>query len=265
MKPILPLFLLSLLSLVSGCAGTSSGMSTETSVEPASQATAVGDARTRAKVHTELASLYYQSGNMAVALEEIRISLDSDSSYAPAYNVRGLVHMHLRENGAADENFRRALSLAPADPEISNNYGWFLCSIGRERESLPLFATAIKNALYPTPEKSYINAGICSAKMKDYAAAEDFLLKATRYGARGVPALLPLAELNYQRSQFDDAKRQLAEYHRAVDGTAESLWLAVRTERKLGDRAAEASFSAQLRRRFPDSREAQDMKRGKYE
>ena len=51
----------------------------------------MADPRTRAKLHTELGSLYFQDGNMAVALDELRIAIEADSDYASAYNVRGLV------------------------------------------------------------------------------------------------------------------------------------------------------------------------------
>jgi type IV pilus assembly protein PilF len=46
---------------------------------------------------------------------------------------------------------------------------------------------------------------------------------------------------------------------------AQILWLGVRIERKLGDRNSEASYGAQLRRSFPDSREALLMQAGKFE
>jgi type IV pilus assembly protein PilF len=101
--------------------------------------------------------------------------------------------------------------------------------------------------------------------MNDLAAAEDYLEKATRYGPRGVTALMPLAEIKYRRGEFDEARRLLGEFHRASDASPESLGLALRIERRLGDRNAEASFTAQLRRRFPDSRESQELKRGTYE
>ena len=265
----LPVLAVSMVVLGGGCAGGGAGggaeMSMETSTGPVSQAPAVGDARNRAKIHTELASLYYQNGNMAVALEEIRVALDADSAYAPAYNVRGLVHMYLRENGTADESFRRALSLAGGDPEINNNYGWFLCQTGRERESIPYFLSAVKNPYFPTPEKAFVNAGICAGQMNDLAAAEDYLQKALRLGRNTASVLYPLAEVQYRRGQFEEARRLLGELHRSGEATAPSLWLAVRTERRLGDRTAEASYTAQLRRRFPDSKESQDMKRGIYE
>lgn len=251
---------------VAGCGGSYfPGSSADTSSEPVSQTPAVGDARNRAKIHTELASLYYQNGNMAVALEEIRISLAADSGYAPAYNVRGLIHMYLRENAAAEDSFRRAISLAQSDPEVNNNYGWFLCQTGRERESLAFFLTAIKNPLYPTPEKSYQNAGICAAKLGDLDAAEDYFQKALRLGPRGTKALVSLAEINYRRGRYDESRRQLGDLHRTGEITSESLWLALRTERRLGDRGAETGYAVQLRRRFPDSKEAQELKRGNYE
>ena len=248
---------LALATLLSGCAGgprANAGHS-----EPVSQMSGGSASWQRAKVHTELAALYYRDGSMAVALEELRIALDADSSYAPAYNVYGLVHMYLRENGLADEHFRRALSLAPGDPEISNNYGWFLCQTGKERDSVAYFLAAVKNPLYPTPERAYLNAGQCSLRAGDERAAADFLDKATRFG-RSVPqAFLLLARIEFNRGQAGEARRLIGELHRQTEPSAESLALAMRIEQVLGDRVAQNSYATQLRRRFPESPEAREL------
>ena len=90
----------------------------------------------RAKSHVELGSLYLLDDRAAIALEEARIALSADPDYAPAYNLLGMTHMYLKEPRLADENFLKALRLAPGDPEISNNYGWFLCQNGREQQSI---------------------------------------------------------------------------------------------------------------------------------
>jgi type IV pilus assembly protein PilF len=50
-----------------------------------------------------------------------------------------------------------------------------------------------------------------------------------------------------------------------MDLGAQALWLGVRVERRLGDRDAEASYGAQLRRRFPESMQAQWLVTGQYE
>ena len=124
-----------------------------------SKSQGASDQRTRAKIHTELAALYFQAGNPAVALEELRIALSADSSYYQALGIRGLVHASLREYAKADDDFRRALDMAPNDPEVNNNYGWYLCDTGKERQSIAYFLNALKHPLYETPDRAYTNAG----------------------------------------------------------------------------------------------------------
>src|SRR5512135_1195430 len=109
----------------------------------------VGDPQNRAKLHTELAALYYRRGSMAVALDELRSATSADSNYAPAYGMFGLVYMDLKENRLAQENFERGLKISPNDPDINHNYGWFLCQTGRETESIGYFERAIRNIRHP--------------------------------------------------------------------------------------------------------------------
>ena len=62
-----------------------------------------------------------------------------------------------------------------------------------------------------------------------------------------------------------DARKLVIRYNRIVEPTAESLWLGLRVERKLGERGAETSYANQLRRRFAASREYQQLQRGEYD
>jgi type IV pilus assembly protein PilF len=225
----------------------------------------VKDARTRAKAHTDLAAAYFELGNMGVALEEVRIAIAADPSYAPAYNVQGLVNMDLRDNGAAEASFRRGLELAPQDPDLNHNYGWFLCQTGREDQSIAWFMKAVRNPLYQTPAKSYAAAGRC-LQQRDPAEAARYLDRAMRLDPNNLQAMLPYAELLYRRGQLRPAKELVGRYNKLVpEPTAESLWLALRIERKLGDRVAETSLAAQLRRRYSDSGEYKSLLRGDYD
>ena len=99
------------------------------------QDTTIKDPRSRAKLHTELGTLYFQDRNVPVAMEELTIAIYIDPTYAPAYGMRALVHNYLREPQHAEDNFREALRYAPDDPEIANNYGWFLCQNGKYKEA----------------------------------------------------------------------------------------------------------------------------------
>lgn len=250
-------------ALLAGCAGQPSQQSA--SELPVSQQAPTSDAQNRAQKHAELGMLYYQVGNMGVALQEARVAAEADPNYAPAYNLLGLIHMSLRESGPAQADFERAVRLAPGDPDIANNYGLFLCSNGREREAIQQFMQAVKNPLYKLPSRSYTNAGLCAMRMKDDKAAEDYFQRATRADGTNATPLFNLADLAFRRGEYFIARKYIAELHHLNEPDAESLWLALRIERKLGDRQAEAGYSSQLRRKFAGTPQHQALMEGKYE
>lgn len=216
-----------------------------------------------AKVHTELAGLYYERAQLGIALAELELALQADRDYAPAYGVRGLVHMALREDKEAEDDFRHSLSIDNNDSDMHNNFGWFLCQRGREKESIPQFMSAVKNPLYTTPGLAYLNAGLCSKKAGNNKDAGEFLQKALLVQPGMPQALFGLTELSFANSDYFMAKKYFRELSEKTDNlTAEQLWLAVQIERKVGDRNSEASYSMQLRKRFPDARETQSLIRG---
>lgn len=251
---------------IAGCASNPADSTTQAnSVETGTLFGEAGDPRNRARIHTELASAYLERGNMGVALEELRIALAADANYAPAYSVLGLVHMELRENAVAQQQFERGLRIAPNDPDLNNNYGWFLCQTGRESQSIGYFLAALKNPLYNTPARSYVNAGLCSMKANNENDAVDYFERALRSSPDNLQALLNLATIQYQRGQMEAARTLIGRFNSLVEPTAESLWLALRIERKLGDRTAENAMATQLRRRFPGSPEWENMQKGRFE
>ena len=225
----------------------------------------VGAPRERARAHTELASAYFERGNMGVALEELRIAVSADPNYGPAYNVLGLVHMDLKEQDQAQANFERALRINPNDPDANHNYGWFLCRTKREEQGISYFMRAVRNPLYPSPQKSYSLAGVCALQKNNDRDAVEYFERALRLDPDNLPSLLNLAQLRYQHGQLDGARSLVAHFNKLVEPSAESLWLAVRIERKLGDMATEMSLATQLRRRFPGSSEYQALVKGNYE
>ena len=250
--------------LLAGCTATGSdsgpGARQAVSAQPPEN-----EQQQRAKVHTELGSLYMLDGRSAIALEEARIALSADPGYAPAYNLLALTHMVLNETRLAEENFEKALSLAPGDPEISNNFGWFLCQSGREKRSMAYFMAAARNPLYSTPTKPYTNAGVCSVRLKDDKAAEEYLFTALRLSPTNTQALFWLADIAYRQGRHSEARQWATDIEKMMEPTAEVIWLALRIERKLGNREAEARYASQLRRRFPGSPEQRLLTQGQYE
>jgi type IV pilus assembly protein PilF len=254
---------LCLIALAAGCAGQP-----EQPGPVSGTGTITGDPtapRNRARVHADLATLYYARGNMNVALEEARIAVAADPGYATAHGVLGLVYMELRENALAQQSFERGLSHAPDDPDINHNYGWFLCQTGRPRDARPYFRKALDNPLYATPGRTYAAAGACALQAGALREADENLERALRLEPNLPIALLKLAELRYRQGRFIDARAAALRHSALAPPSAESLWLALRIERRLGARTAELSYANQLRRRFPASPEYQALLRGNYE
>ena len=223
------------------------------------------DVHTRAKLHTELGSMYFQGGNLIVALEELTIAISINPNYAQAYSTRGLVLYYIKELVSAEKDFQRALDLDARDPEINNNYGWFLCQTGKEKESIAYFQRAINNPLYQTPETAFLNAGACYVKLGDLASAEAHVRKNLLFSRDNPQALFQLAKINYLRGNYDAAREYLKKVVSQTDPDAATLWLSLRVEHRLGDRSAESSLIAQLRRKYPDSVEYQEFLKGNFE
>jgi type IV pilus assembly protein PilF len=219
----------------------------------------VADARRRAEVHTALAGEYYARGNFAVALQETRLAIKDDPSYFNAYNMQGLVYMELREDVPARESFDKALSLSPNNPEVLNNFGWFLCVRNEGERGLAMMDRAAADPLYRTPEKAYFSAGLCLRRMGRNQEAEERLRRAVLIRPDMVGALYNLADLTYARGATKDADNYLVRSMRLTAPSIEALVLGVKIARANGDKAAEASYMQQLHRRFPDEPQVREL------
>jgi len=247
-------------------AGCATHPADESGLKPAPSTT--GDespAQLRARVHTDLAASYFDIGNVGVAPEEVKEALRADPNYGPAHNVAGVIYAQLKEDRLAEESFQRALRINAADSDALNNYGMFLCQRKQEREGIRYFVQAVRNPLYASPERSYVNAGVCARRIGDTAGAAEFFLLALKVRPNQPQALYQMADVSYARGDFGEAKRYLNRLTQVATANAETLWLGVRVERRLGDRNSEASYALQLRNRFPDSQEARALLAGQYE
>ncbi len=236
---------------------------TTTTGGPEARSSSVGDVG--AQVHTELAANYFLRAQHAVALQELAEAIKSDSGYAPAYNMLGLVHGELREDQRAEEDFRRAIALSPQFSEAHNNFGSFLCQRKRMKEAREHYETALANPLYASPEKALSNAGACSLEQGDLAAAEMYFLRAIRRAPNHASAQLGMAEVHFRQGRWLAARAVLRQLTEQAEVSPQALWLGVRVERRLGDREAEANYGAQLRRRYPESMQTQWLITSQFE
>ena len=217
------------------------------------------DASRRAQVHTALAGEYFARGNFRVALDETRLAIKDDPKYVQAYNMQGLVYMELREDVAAREAFNQALSLAPNNAEVLNNFGWYLCTRNDTGRAVDMLKRAAADPLNPTPEKAMLSLGLCYRRMDRNAEAEQALRQAVMIRPELIGALYNLAIVTYERGAYEDANNYLNRYTRMTQPNLDALVLGVKISRARRDAAGEDSYMQQLRRRFPDARETQEL------
>jgi type IV pilus assembly protein PilF len=216
----------------------------------------------KSALRAELAAGYFERGQLDVALEELGQAVKLDPSNAKAYNLYGLVYALLSQDDKAEQNFQRALSLAPNDSEIRHNWGWYLCTHGKARESIAEFEAALRNPLYRSPESALVNAARCSISFGDVKAAENYFRRALAAAPSDANASYGLARLAYKDGRYQEARNWLRPAVMQAAPAAETLYLGMCIERSLGDRQTELSYVSQLRNRYPDSPEAKNIASG---
>lgn len=245
--------------VLSGCTTTTT-VKVSDDTGPANVSGPEGDPHRRAAVRLQLAAGYYQKGQVEVAIKEAKDAINLDPGLASAYGLLGLIYMDLGQNSDAEDNFRRALQITPGDPDVNNDYGWFLCRTGHARDSIVYFDKAASVRLYTTPAMALQNAGICLMQTGDNQGAEKYLLRAFEADASSPVAKFQLARLYLLTHRLDRA----AFYYdlltkgvetKGVDPNAQLLWLGTKIAHAKADLSTERRLGGELRERFPDAPE----------
>lgn len=224
------------------------------------------DADRRAAPRLELAALYFGRGQYETALDEVKLALAAKPDLASAHNLRGLIYAAMGEERLADESFLRALQLNPRDADTMHNRAWFLCQNRRYDEADRSFEQALAQPQYRDASRSLMAQGVCHARAGKLVEAEQKLMRAYEYDSSNPTTSLNLAEVLYRRGDFERARFYIRRVNAREDLiNAQSLWLALRIENRIGNRSGADDLGRQLRARFPQSPEAQSYDRGRLD
>jgi type IV pilus assembly protein PilF len=255
--------LVGLVASLSGCVTTSTTKEVSGDVKTDSDQT---DVDRRARVRMELAAAYFGRGQFSTALDEVKLALQARPEFADAYNLRGLIYAGMGETGLAEDSFRRALQLAPRDADTMHNYGWFLCQNRRFADAEVQFRAAQAVPNYRDVTRTLLAQGVCQARNNQWVEAEKTLLRSYELDPTNPVVALNLAEVLVQRGDFERARFYVRRVN-SVDEqiSSKTLWLAVRIEHKLGQTAQVQLLGNQLVNRFPQSPEALQYEKGRYD
>lgn len=224
------------------------------------------DADRRARARLELASAYYGRSQYETALDEVKQALAAKPDLWEGWNLRGLIYASLGDDRLAEESFKRALQLNSRDGDTMHNYAWFLCQRQRYPESIALFQKALSQPQYASTSRTLTALGVCQAGAGALAEAERSLARAYELDPSNPIIGVNFSEVLYQRGEYERARFYIRRVNAMTDVTnAQTLWLAARIEKKLGNERGAREFGQQLRNRFPQSPEAMLYERGKFD
>jgi type IV pilus assembly protein PilF len=253
------LLLCSLAACVSSPQPQADGRETRVSSEPA-------DPERRARVRLELAGLYFGRGQNTTALDEIKLALAARPDMPEAFSLRGLVFAAMGDASRADESFQRALQLAPADANTMHNYAWFQCQQGRHAEADLQFSKALAQPQYRDGVRTLMAQGVCQARAGRWPEAERTLSRSYELDPSNPVTAYNLAEVLLRRGELERARFYVRRINSVPEqATAQSLWLAARVERRIGNIDAMQDLGRQLRDRFAQSSEALLYERGRFD
>jgi type IV pilus assembly protein PilF len=198
-------------------------------------------------------------GNLEAAKEKIDRALEQNPRNANAHAMAGLLYDRLGDSSKADNYFQRALSLDGKNPEIMNNYAAFLCKSGRYDRGEKYALQAGGNPLYKTPERAYMNAGICQRQAGNLSRAEEHYRRALGIRPKLGGALFEMAELELQQANYMPARAFLERYLEVSKTSPATLWLGVRIERGLGNTTGANSYAARLKNEYPTAVETREL------
>lgn len=178
-----------------------------------------------AKINIRLGIAYLQRQDLSRSKEKFLLALDEAPNLPEAWYAMAYFLEQTKNIEQANKYYKKAVALAPSRGDTLNNYGTFLCRIGKYRESINYFIRATQDPKYLDPSAAYENAGLCAAKMPNKMLAMQFFNRAIDEDPTRTTSLLELAKLNYQSKNYEAAKGHLNQYLKLASPTEETTSL----------------------------------------
>lgn len=203
----------------------------------------------------QLTLSYVQQGNWDAARTNLAKAKAISRRDARVFNAEAMVLQMEGELGKAERAFKTAIKRDASFSSARNNYGVFLFAQARYPEALLQFERCAKDLTYPKRAQALLNLGRVAKKMANNAKAKATLEQALRLDRALSPALLLLAQIEFEQAAYTQAKEYLRRFDQLGQPTAASLGLGLLLAREFGHQDQEASLWLALKNRFPYSEE----------
>jgi len=217
------------------------------------------DASQRVELYTRLGLEYMAQNRLASALESMNDALAIAPNDSTANHAMALLKLRLGESADAEAHFHQALLSDSGNVGARNDYGSYLCEKGNWADGVDQFKTARDDPFNTEPYVSQYGLGVCLMGAGDLAGARDQFRAVLVVEPENTAVLYQSAVVSYGLGEYLSARAFLERTFSAGDESADSLLLAVRTERKLGADDLAAEYAAKLRGSYPGSEQIRQL------
>ncbi|MEQ1558433.1 MAG: type IV pilus biogenesis/stability protein PilW [Methyloglobulus sp.] len=210
-------------------------------------------------VYMQLGVRYMELNKLELAKENLQKAVDKDSDNYRAHSALGYLYEKINKLDNAKQHYEAALSIAPDDAGVQNNFGRFLCERRQFDKGLALLIQAGDNMLNDKQWLALTNAGRCQLGMGQRDKAITYLRQALALNDRYAPALFEMQRISYEIGEYRASEDYLQRYLGEANHTPETLWIGIQTEQALGNSSLANEYRNLLLDKFPDSNEAKQV------
>lgn len=257
----LRLGLVILASLLTACSGSKDFSRGETSRKPAVVDTidTRPNSNEAAKINIQLGQAYLSQGKLDMAMDKLKKGIELAPRNPDGHTVIAVLYEQLGNADMAGKHYQEARKLAPESGLTANNLGRFLCSRGQYDQADALFAAALMDPFYRSPETALLNRGSCAMSAGRFDAAAENLRLALERSPDMPDALYQSAMLAMQRKDALRARAFVERYLGVAPSSPQALAFAIEIEQALDDQRAVARYRERLIQEFPESAEAESL------
>ncbi len=242
---------LSLMILSSCVTTTTGGFNTEPSQERAE------------RDFVQLATGYFEAGDMAASRRNINNALAINSRSADAYNVLALVLQREGDIQLARETFERALALDSENARARNNFAALLFEMGEYEQSYRQLEIVANDTTYESRALAFENLGLSALRTERPERAEYAFERALQLNSNLYRSSLEMAQIKFDKGEFAESMTHYSQFVTTsnfynVAQTARSLWLGIQLERRFDNDEGAVLYGALLQNLYRDSPQYQD-------
>ncbi|CAO96072.1 type IV pilus biogenesis/stability protein PilW [Erwinia tasmaniensis] len=219
---------------------------------------------TRVETRIQLGLAYLSKGNTDAARRNLRRALRQAPDDYRVQLAMARYQQQMGDISMAQQHYHRALTLAPQNVYVLNNYGAFLCGLGQYDAAQTQFSLARAVPVKGLYADSVENSGYCFLNAGQQDKARVALADAVQTDpAKGLP-MLAEAERRLGKGRRSESRLLLDVYQHNFPVSAESLWLEIRFAAQAKRPDDVKRYGGQLAQIFPQSIQYQHFLANEY-